>query len=142
VEAFQYPRHRAEAVGRAGLHHPIERLHFALVANRAVAPCSKLAMEDWVAKDAVVPGLETVSSDQLYRTMDFLFEADEAIQERVFFGVANLLNLEVDVIFLDTTSTYFEVVAEDDEDPEARSGSGARARTTTPNCPRWSSALP
>jgi hypothetical protein len=26
----------------------------------------------------------------------------------VFFAVANLLNLEVDVLFLDTTSTYFE----------------------------------
>ncbi len=99
---------------------PVERLLFALVANRAVAPCSKLAMEDWVAKDVVVPGLDAVGSEQLYRAMDFLLSADAAIQEAVFFGVANLLNLEVDVIFLDTTSTYFEVEAEDDEDPDAR----------------------
>jgi hypothetical protein len=26
----------------------------------------------------------------------------------VFFAVANLLNLEVDLLFFDTTSTYFE----------------------------------
>lgn len=30
--------------------------------------------------------------------MDFLVEANDAIQEAVFFGVANLLNLEVDII--------------------------------------------
>ena len=99
---------------------PIERLLFALVANRAVAPGSKLAMEDWVAKDVLVPGLPAVGSEQLYRAMDFLLLANEAIQKAVFFGVATLLNLEVDVVFLDTTSTYFEIEAEDDEDPEAR----------------------
>lgn len=99
---------------------PIERLLFALVANRAVAPSSKLAMEDWVAKDVLVPGLPAVSSEQLYRAMDFLLTANEAIQEAVFFNVATLLNLEVDVVFLDTTSTYFEIEAEDDEDPAAR----------------------
>lgn len=99
---------------------PVERLLFALVANRAVAPCSKLAMEDWVEKDVLIPGLEAVSSDQLYRAMDFLLSANAAIQEGVFFSVANLLNIEVDVIFLDTTSTYFEVEAEDEEDSDAR----------------------
>lgn len=99
---------------------PIERLLFALVANRAVAPCSKLAMEDWVAKDVVVPGLPAVGSEQLYRAMDFLLGANEAVQKAVFFEVASLLNLEVDLVFLDTTSTYFEVEAEDDEDPDAR----------------------
>jgi hypothetical protein len=33
------------------------------------------------------------------------------VQEAVFFACADLLNLEVDVIFFDTTSTYFEVDA-------------------------------
>lgn len=95
---------------------PIERLLFAMAANRALDPSSKLAMEEWVAKDVVIPGLETVTSQQLYRAMDFLLEADAEIQKAVFFNVATLLNLEVDVIFLDTTSTYFEV--EDPDDPE------------------------
>ena len=49
-----------------------------------------------------------------YRAMDFLREADEAIQREVFFAVANLFNLEVDVLLFDTTSTYFET--EDDDD--------------------------
>ena len=54
-----------------------------------------------------------------YRAMDLLIDADtEArVQEAVFFASADLLNLEVDLLFFDTTSTYFERdIAEDGED--------------------------
>src|SRR5215210_2826265 len=42
--------------------------------------------------------------------MDVLSAADTeaAVQEAVFFACADLLNLEVDLLFFDTTSTYFE----------------------------------
>jgi transposase len=42
--------------------------------------------------------------------MDLLAEADAQaeVQEAVFFAAANLLNLEVDLLLFDTTSTYFE----------------------------------
>jgi transposase len=92
---------------------PVERVLFALVANRALAPSSKLAIERWVAEETVIAGLETVAVQQLYRAMDFLLGSDEAIQREVFFSVAHLLNLEVDLLFFDTTSTYFEVEEED-----------------------------
>ncbi|WRP14334.1 hypothetical protein VLY81_13075 [Geochorda subterranea] len=45
--------------------------------------------------------------------MDFLLEAAEAIQREVFWTLANLFNLEVDVIFFDTTTAYFEIEGED-----------------------------
>ena len=93
---------------------PVERLIFAMVANRALAPSSKLAIEEWVAEDAFIPDLSFVSVTQLYRAMDFLLEADKVIQEDVFFSVANLFNLEVDLLYFDTTSTYFETEEEDD----------------------------
>ena len=54
-----------------------------------------------------------------YRAMDFLLDCDEEIQREVFDSVANLLNLEVDVIFFDTTSTFFEIEDEDTDDEEA-----------------------
>jgi Transposase DDE domain len=98
----------------------VERVLFALVANRAVAPASKLAACDWVSHDAAVPALSRMDADQAYRAMDLLIDADAAahakVQETVFFAVANLLNLEVDVLFFDTTSTYFELDDEDDPD--------------------------
>ncbi|QDI90161.1 IS1634 family transposase [Salicibibacter halophilus] len=99
-------------------HHDtdIERLLFAMVANRALSPSSKLAMEDWVRHDVAIPALEEVSSQQLYRTMDVLLEVRDALEKQVYFSVANLLNLEVDLIYFDTTSSYFEV--EPHEAPE------------------------
>ena len=84
-----------------------ERALFALVANRALSPSSKLAASEWVTKDAEIPGLATTTDDALYRAMDFLLEIAPALEKAVFHEVANLLNLEVDLLFFDTTSTYF-----------------------------------
>jgi transposase len=100
----------AAVLGERRFRTDIERVLFALVANRAIAPSSKLAAAEWVSCDAAVPGLEAMDKDQAMRAMDLLVEADTqaAVQESVFFAAAHLLNLEVDLIFFDTTSTYFE----------------------------------
>jgi transposase len=94
----------------------VERVLFALVANRAIEPMSKLSAAEWVSEDIVIPGLSAMDDDQAYRAMDLQVEADTAgaVQESVFFAVAHLLNLEVDVLFFDTTSTYFERDAEEE----------------------------
>ncbi len=101
---------------KRGFTVPIERVLFALVAQRALAPGSKLAAESWVADRAFIDGLPNVDSQQLYRAMDFLLEAHDEIQREVFWSVSNLFNLEVDVIFVDTTSTYFEIEGEDEDE--------------------------
>jgi hypothetical protein len=100
----------------------VERVLFALVANRALDPSSKLAAAEWASRDVAIPGLSAMDEDQAYRAMDLLIEADTDahVQEAVFFAVADLLNLEVDLLFFDTTSTYFERDTEDTtEDGEA-----------------------
>jgi transposase len=88
----------------------VERVLFALVCNRAVDPMSKLSAAEWASSDAAIPGLAGMDDDQAYRAMDLLVEADtEArVQEAVFFAAAHLLNLEVDLLFFDTTSTFFQ----------------------------------
>jgi len=88
----------------------VERVLFALVANRALDPSSKLAAAEWASHDVHVPGLAGMDEDHCYRAMDLLVEADTEgkVQEAVFFACADLLNLEVDLLFFDTTSTYFE----------------------------------
>jgi transposase len=93
----------------------VERVLFALVCNRAIEPMSKLSAAEWATQDVVIPGLAGMDDDQAYRAMDLLVEADTQgqVQQAVFFAVAHLLNLEVDLLFFDTTSTYFE---RDDED--------------------------
>ncbi|MGH3814193.1 MAG: IS1634 family transposase [Pseudonocardiaceae bacterium] len=85
-----------------------ERVLFALVANRALAPSSKLAAAGWVTHDVHIPGLPEVSDDACYRAMDWLLEVEPVLTKNVYASVADLLNLEVDLLFFDTTSTYFE----------------------------------
>jgi len=46
--------------------------------------------------------------------MDFLLEHQEALEKELYWAVADLLNLEVDLLFFDTTSTYFETAEETD----------------------------
>ena len=95
----------------------VERLLFALVANRALEPSSKRAALEWASNDAWLPGIEELGSDPqvFYRAMDFLLDADEEIQREVFFAVSDLLNLEVDLILFDTSTTYFEIEQEDED---------------------------
>jgi hypothetical protein len=93
----------------------VERVLLALVANRAVDPMSKLSAAEWASCDVALPGLAGMDDDQAYRAMDLLVEADlqARVQEAVFFAAAHLLNLEVDLLFFDTTSTFFERDTED-----------------------------
>jgi transposase len=93
----------------------VERVLLALVANRAVDPMSKLSAAEWASQDAAIPRLGGMDDDQAYRAMDLLVEADTQarVQEAVFFAAAHLLNLEVDLLFFDTTSTFFERDGED-----------------------------
>jgi len=49
-----------------------ERVLFALVANRAIAPMWKLSAAEWVSEDVVIPGLAGMDEDQAYRAMDLL----------------------------------------------------------------------
>jgi hypothetical protein len=94
----------------------VERVLFALVANRAIDPASKLAAAEWATNDVAITGLNAMDEDQAYRAMDLLVAADAQaqVQEAVFFAVADLLNLEVDLLFFDTTSTYFETETADE----------------------------
>ena len=74
----------------------MEQVRFALVANRAIEPMSKLSAADWACCDVAIDGLDAMDEDQAYRAMDLLVEADAQaeVKEAVFFAPANLLNLE------------------------------------------------
>jgi len=82
---------------------------FAMVANRALAPSSKLAIEQWAEEEVYLGNEEPLQVQHFYRAMDFLLEHTEAVQKEVFWSTASLLNLTVDLIFFDTTNTYFQI---------------------------------
>jgi transposase len=116
----------------------VERVLFALVANRALAPCSKLAAAEWATHDVAIPGLESMDDDHAYRALDLLIEADSEakVQEAIFFACADLLNLEVDLLFFDTTSTYFEAEPDGDEGEQAPFRALGHSKDQRPDLPQ------
>jgi transposase len=70
-------------------------------------------------KEVHIPNLPQVASHQLYRAMDELLTVQSELEHQVFHAVADLLNLEVDLLYFDTTSSYFEI--DPSEAPEEES---------------------
>ncbi len=97
---------------------------FLLTAHRLLHPGSEHALawwleESWVADQAgqrVLPQWEAhgrvrVAYRQLrqwYRTLDHLIAAKEAIETDLYLRLRDLFGLQVEVVFYDLTSTYFE----------------------------------
>ncbi len=105
---------RRVGAGRRLDGEAVERVVFALVAQRALEPGSKLAGTTWVAERVAIEGCAGFSDDAAYAAMDFLLEALDEIAAEIFSSVAHLLNLDLDIIFVDTTSTYWEVDGADE----------------------------
>jgi Transposase DDE domain len=127
----------------------VERVLFGLVAARAICPASKLATAAWLSRRTHIGGLTddppatdgdgdeqrpAVGDDECYRAMDWLIQAAPRVEREVLWSLATLLDLEVDLLFFDTTSTYFQT--EDADPPVARDERGhprpdGRANSTT-----------
>jgi Transposase DDE domain len=100
----------AEQLAHRKVDFALERALFAMVANRACAPSSKLyCYEQWLREEVRIEGTETLVLQHLYRAMDLLEAHKEGIEEALYFRLADLLHLDVELIFYDTTSVHFEI---------------------------------
>jgi hypothetical protein len=105
-----------------GPRAPHELALFTMVANRLCEPVSKRAChQHWVPERVYLPQAEGLTLEQLYFALDFLDTHSEALEREVFFRTADLFRADVDLIFWDTTTVYFET-DEEDELPETRRG--------------------
>ena len=96
-----------------------ERALLAMTANRLCEPESKLGVWDrWLSK-VYLPSCEGLQLRQMYEAMDFLYAEAGEVEETVFFHTADLLNLDVDLIFYDTTTASFSIDEEDEPSKEA-----------------------
>ena len=124
-----------DALRERSFEAPVERALFALVAQRALEPGSKLAGSRWTGKRVWIPGLdqggEELAIQHLYRAMDFLAQEMETLQEHLYFQVTDLLNADVSVLFYDTTSVSFYAEA-DEEGGLRRRGHSKKKRDDLP----------
>jgi hypothetical protein len=107
----------ARCIDAKHTRQPFERALFAMVANRALEPYSKLyCWDQWLREEVFLPSANALELQHLYRAMDFLEDNKPDVEKEVFFQVADLVNADVDVIFYDTTSLHFEIDEEDEEE--------------------------
>jgi hypothetical protein len=93
-----------------------------MIVSRFIRPCSKrrLNMEQW---GRIYPGILEMDAPPLksfYRAMDVLWKHQEEVEAALFDrrGERDLFNQELDVVFFDLTTLYFESV--DTEEGELR----------------------
>lgn len=76
-----------------------------LLVERLNDPCSKLGsffhQEEYM-------GLEPLSLQHLYRSLDYLADHSQLIQQTIFQTGRDLFNQKLDVVFYDVTTFYFE----------------------------------
>jgi len=90
-----------------------------MVANRLCDPESKLGVWDRWLSTVHLPSCQNLKLRHMYEAMDLHHANIDEVEKTVFFNTANLFNLEVDLIFYDTTTASFHVDAEDDSDADA-----------------------
>jgi hypothetical protein len=91
-----------------------ERALLAMVANRLCDPDSKLGVWDRWLSTVYLPSCQGLKLRQIYEAMDLLHAHAEQVEKTVFFQTADLFNLEVDLIFYDTTTASFSIDTEDE----------------------------
>jgi len=92
--------------------HPADIVAIEVI-NRLCAPCSEFALaEHWYASTGLedllgVPD-SAITKDRLYRTLDRLLNAQEAIERDLKEQLGTLFRLDYSLVLYDLTSTYFE----------------------------------
>jgi len=104
-----------ELTQKSGCHVPYERALLAMTANRLCEPESKLGVWDRWLKKVYLPSCQELKLAQMYEAMDLLQAHSQQVEEAIFFQTASLLDLEVDLVFYDTTTVGFSIDTEDEE---------------------------
>src|SRR3954447_11448881 len=94
---------------------PHELALFAMAAQRLDDPGSKLGCATrWLPDIAWLPEARDLTLHQFYRALDVLAVWSDQIERAVFLRAADLFRLDVDLIFYDTTTAYFETDTTDE----------------------------
>lgn len=97
---------------------PYERALLAMTLNRLCDPESKLGVWDRWLKKVYLPSCNELKLDHMYEAMDVLADHAEEVERQVFFETAHLFNLNVDIIFYDTTTASFSITPSIEKEEE------------------------
>ena len=80
----------------------------AMVFNRCCDPRSKLGTYRWLKRKAYFPDGEGLKLHHFYRALDFLIGIKEELERDLYLQLVDLFNLDLSVVFYDTTLVSYE----------------------------------
>jgi len=92
-------------VGQRRFEFDVERSCFALALQRLCAPGSDLQGAAWV-RTVECPGFAALGLQHLYRTVGWLAQVRTELETDLFWRDRDLFSDSLDLVFIDTTSTY------------------------------------
>ena len=87
------------------LEFDLERVSFALSLQRLMEPGSDLQGSRWV-RTVEAPGFEAIELQHLYRGVGVLSDLRESLERKLYLHDRDLFNQTLDLVFMDTPSTY------------------------------------
>jgi hypothetical protein len=114
---------------RRGFGFDIERVTFALALQRLCEPGSDLQGSEWL-HTVQCDGFERIALHHMYRTVGWLSEVRDDLEKDLFFKDRDLFSQTLDLVFIDTTSTFIYRT----EDSALRRRGYSRDRM--PDCPQ------
>jgi hypothetical protein len=119
----------ARLSSRRGFEFDIERVAFALALQRLCAPGSDLQGASWV-RTVECAGFDAIELQHMYRTVGWLAQVRDELEKDLFLKDRDLFSQTLDLVFIDTTSTYLYRT----EQTELRRRGYSRDRM--PDCPQ------
>lgn len=95
-----------KSLAKRSFEFEVEKAIFLTVLHRLFESGSDRQAMHW-KRGLHLPGAENIKLHHFYRAMRFLGESKDKIEEELFFNNRNLFT-ELSLVFLDTTSLYFE----------------------------------
>lgn len=93
---------------------PLHQAILGLVINRCQQPYSKRSAEKWLNEEVYFPLADELKLHHYYRAMDFLLACDTELEMALYDHYSQLYDRKPELVFYDTTSSYFEGEGGDD----------------------------
>lgn len=91
-----------------GLDESAERVLFALVANRALAPSAVQPADRWASGDVFISGLPVTTENACCQAAGWLLEIGEALEREIFDQVSATLHRETDPLFFGVFAAWLD----------------------------------
>ncbi len=111
-ELFKFDNFWKDQLKDRKLKIDIKEVLMLLLSDRLCTPCSKL--RSFNRQDYYYGLKKDFSLQDIYRTLDELSDYKEEIEKHIFKQNQNQFNMDVEVVFYDVTTFYFESIKSDD----------------------------